>query len=54
MLTPLKRTIEQVRNDSQCIGTCTLNEQDICVGCHRHIEEIIEAENGSVRTTRNS
>ncbi|TQV71134.1 DUF1289 domain-containing protein [Aliikangiella marina] len=25
---------------SPCISLCTLNENDICVGCYRHIDEI--------------
>ena len=25
---------------SPCIKTCTLDLDDICVGCHRHISEI--------------
>lgn len=27
---------------SPCIRACTLDEQDICLGCHRSLEEIIE------------
>ena len=26
---------------STCIGTCELNEDDFCIGCDRHITEII-------------
>ncbi|WP_343818998.1 DUF1289 domain-containing protein [Colwellia asteriadis] len=25
---------------SPCVGSCCLNECDICLGCFRHIEEI--------------
>jgi predicted Fe-S protein YdhL (DUF1289 family) len=25
---------------SPCVGICTLNENDICIGCNRHIDEI--------------
>ena len=27
---------------SPCIGVCTLNEDSICIGCNRHIDEIME------------
>ena len=30
---------------SPCIGVCTLNEQGICIGCNRTIEEIIHMGN---------
>lgn len=26
---------------SPCVRNCCLDEQDICVGCFRHIEEIV-------------
>ena len=26
--------------DSPCTGVCALDEQDICLGCQRHISEI--------------
>ncbi|WP_031435126.1 DUF1289 domain-containing protein [Methylomarinum vadi] len=26
--------------ESPCIGQCCLNEQDICLGCYRSLEEI--------------
>jgi len=42
MLSQLRRTSKQIREDSPCIGTCTLNENDVCVGCGRHIDEIIK------------
>ncbi len=27
---------------SPCIRNCCLNEEDICLGCFRHVNEIIE------------
>jgi len=27
---------------SPCIRNCCLNEKDICMGCFRHVDEIIE------------
>ena len=41
MLKQMNRTIEEIQNDSPCIGVCTLNENDICIGCDRHIGDII-------------
>ena len=29
--------------DPPCIGICTLNEEDICIGCGRTVQEIHEA-----------
>ena len=29
--------------DDPCIGICTLNEDDICIGCGRTVQEIHEA-----------
>lgn len=26
---------------SPCVSLCTLDEKDICVGCHRSIDEIL-------------
>lgn len=26
--------------DSPCIGICALDEEDLCLGCRRHISEI--------------
>ena len=40
MLRQMYRTKEEIVNDSPCIGTCTLDEDDICIGCNRHIDEI--------------
>ena len=42
MLEQLRRTSEEIKKDSPCIGVCTLNEDSICIGCDRHIDEIIE------------
>ena len=33
---------EEIENDSPCIGKCKLNEDNICIGCNRHIDEIIK------------
>ena len=46
----MRRTKQQIIEDSPCIGTCTLNENDICIGCHRHIDEIISRGNNDKRT----
>ena len=42
MLKQMNRPIEEIQNDSPCIGVCTLNENDICIGCDRHIGDIID------------
>ena len=42
MLRQMNRTAEEIQNDSPCIGVCTLNENDICIGCDRHIGDIID------------
>ena len=42
MLRQMNRTIEEIQNDSPCIGVCTLNENDMCIGCDRHIGDIID------------
>ena len=39
----MKRTKEDIKTDSPCIGICTMDEDEVCIGCHRHIDEIIEA-----------
>tara|TARA_R110000772_G_scaffold234475_1_gene346049 strand:- start:275 stop:397 length:123 start_codon:yes stop_codon:yes gene_type:complete len=36
-------------NKSPCIGICQLDENKICLGCKRTIEEIMEAFNASRR-----
>ena len=28
--------------DSPCIASCKLNSDKICIGCYRHIEEIVD------------
>jgi uncharacterized protein len=41
-------TLEQVRikngayMDSPCVACCRLNEEKICVGCYRHMDEIVD------------
>ena len=45
MLRQLRRTTKDIKNDSPCIGVCTLNEQNVCIGCNRHIDEIVQAGN---------
>ena len=42
MYRQMRRTVEDIRNDSPCIGVCTLNAESICIGCNRHIDEIIK------------
>ena len=42
MLEQLRRTNKEIQEDTPCVGTCTLNEDNICIGCNRHIDEIIE------------
>jgi len=27
--------------DSPCVRNCCLDEEDICVGCFRHVDEIV-------------
>jgi|TARA_R110000803_G_C11957163_1_gene318297 predicted Fe-S protein YdhL (DUF1289 family) len=39
----MNRTAKEIKEDSPCIGTCTLNEDNVCIGCGRHIDEITEA-----------
>ena len=41
MLRQMRRTVEEIKKDSPCIGVCTLNEDSICIGCDRHIDEIM-------------
>ena len=36
--------IQQMSNDdSPCIGICTLNENGVCIGCERTLQEIHDA-----------
>jgi hypothetical protein len=28
--------------DSPCVACCKLNQEKICTGCYRHIEEIVD------------
>ena len=53
MLRQMKRTKEEIQEDSPCIGTCTLNENDICIGCNRHIDEIKVAYMRMIANERN-
>jgi predicted Fe-S protein YdhL (DUF1289 family) len=48
MLRQLSRTVKQIKDDSPCVGVCTLNEDNVCIGCNRTIEEIAEAGNAEV------
>ena len=36
------RTRKEIEEDSPCIGTSTLNEDNVSIGCWRHISEIKE------------
>ena len=36
------RTSKDIEKDSPCIGVCMLNENKICIGCDRHIDEIVQ------------
>lgn len=31
-----------IKMDSPCIASCKLNSDKICIGCYRHIEEIVD------------
>ena len=42
LLRQMNRTAKDIKEDSPCIGVCTLNEENICIGCGRHIDEIID------------
>ncbi|POC29789.1 DUF1289 domain-containing protein [Vibrio vulnificus] len=33
--------MEQRRFDNPCIRHCCLNEEDVCLGCGRHLNEIL-------------
>jgi len=35
-------------NKSPCIGVCVLDENNICIGCKRTIEEIIRMGNDGI------
>lgn len=34
--------------DSPCVRNCCLDQQDICLGCGRHVDEIIEWHSANV------
>lgn len=36
----MNKTKDQI--ESPCIRNCCLNEHDVCLGCFRHVDEIIE------------
>jgi predicted Fe-S protein YdhL (DUF1289 family) len=38
----------QIDLASPCVKNCCLNRQDICLGCFRHIDEIVGWRNFSV------
>lgn len=33
--------INSIHTRSPCVSNCCLNEDDVCLGCFRHIEEIV-------------
>ena len=37
----MQKKIDQSTADSPCVRNCCLNENDICLGCFRHIDEIV-------------
>ena len=41
MLRQLARSKEEVKSDPKCIGVCTINEDEICIGCLRRVVEIL-------------
>ena len=52
MLRQLARSKEEVEADEKCIGTCTINEDGICIGCHRREEEILNTKNNDRRRSK--
>ncbi len=38
-LEPIIKTTPEI--ESPCVCNCCLDEQDICLGCFRHIDEIV-------------
>lgn len=46
MLLPMKDNKNKHKNKnnvtSPCVRNCCLNKNDICLGCFRHVDEIIE------------
>ena len=50
MLRQLRRTRKDIQEDRLCIGVCTLNEENVCIGCNRHIDEIIQRGNDDKKT----
>ena len=53
MLEQMKRTQEEIKSDTPCIGVCTLNEDKVCIGCNRHIDEIKVAYMRMIANERN-
>ena len=49
MLRQLARSKEEVKADPKCIGTCTINEDGICIGCYRLEKQINEENNQYLR-----
>ncbi len=37
----MKNKPNSINTNSPCVRNCCLNEIDICLGCFRHIDEII-------------
>lgn len=33
---------EEIKIESPCIRNCCLDGEDVCLGCFRHVDEIIE------------
>ncbi|KFN42562.1 DUF1289 domain-containing protein [Arenimonas oryziterrae] len=38
---PLRPVPRDPRPDSPCVRNCCLDESDVCLGCGRHIDEIL-------------
>jgi predicted Fe-S protein YdhL (DUF1289 family) len=41
------------KNNSPCVRNCCLNEVDICLGCFRSIDEIIQWNNSTEQQKQN-
>jgi predicted Fe-S protein YdhL (DUF1289 family) len=41
------------KNNSPCVRNCCLNEEDICLGCFRSIDEIIQWNNATEQQKKN-
>ena len=45
-MTPLPVLVQielMAKDDSPCIGICTLNKDGVCIGCERTLQEIHDA-----------